>query len=250
MTHPSNSEEIDVSVIIPGYNEELNIRRAIERCKAALDELKLRHEIIIVDDCSTDATGKIADALAAADPSIRVIHNPINLNVGASILIGYRAARGRLMTHNAMDLPFDTKDLGRIVPLFDDPDVALVVVARTDRSAHSTWRKVTSWVHHWMVRTLFWVNIPDMNFVQVCRRSMVQNIGVRARSPAFVTPEMIIRTKNAGMKIAHATAVFHQREVGEAKHGKPRDILWTFADMISFWLEGRGRRSAPEKGAR
>ena len=45
--------------------------------------------------------------------------------------------------HNAMDLPFDPRDFGTIVPMFDDPELALVVVTRADRSAHSPWRKVT-----------------------------------------------------------------------------------------------------------
>jgi hypothetical protein len=117
--------------------------------------------------------------------------------------------------------------------------MAMVVVGRTDRSAHSLWRKTTSIVHYWMVRTLFWSALPDMNFVQVCRRSAIDGLGVRARSPAFVAPEMIIRARDAGLKIGHVTAIFHSRKVGKGKFGKPRDILWTLADMMSFWLERR-----------
>jgi glycosyltransferase involved in cell wall biosynthesis len=243
-THADDRDAIDFTLVLPGYNERLSLPNAVERSKAALGDLRLSYEIIIVNDCSTDDTGQIADQLAAADPNIRVIHNPINLNVGASILIGYKSARGRLMAYNGVDLPFDPRDLGAIVPMFDDPEIAAVAVVRTDRSAHSAWRKVTSFVHHWMVRILFWTDVPDMNFVQIWRRSMVQDLGVRARSPAFVTPEMIIRTKNAGMKIVQASAVFHTRKAGEAKFGKPRDILWTLSDMISFWLEGSGRSAA------
>jgi dolichol-phosphate mannosyltransferase len=243
-------ENIRLSVVIPGYNEQMNIRRAVERCTRALDELGVAYEIIIVDDASPDDTGAIADAMAAGDPRIRIIHNPINLNVGASILIGYQIARGELVTHNAMDLPFDPRDLARILPLFEDPEMAMVVVGRSDRAAHSLWRKATSLVHHWLVRILFWSALPDMNFVQVCRRSAVVGLGVRARSPAFVTPEMIIRARDAGLKIAQVTATFHPRTEGEAKFGKPRDILWVLVDMISFRLEhrrgprGRGKEAA------
>jgi glycosyltransferase involved in cell wall biosynthesis len=236
-------EEVMLSVVIPGFNEQQSIRLAIETCRKALDHQGISHEILIVDDASTDGTGAIADALAATDPAVRVIHNPINLNVGASILIGYRAARGRLVTHNAMDLPFDPSDLHRILPRFDDPSLAMVVVARIDRSAHSVWRKVTSIVHHWIVRTLFLVDVSDMNFVQVVRRSVANELGVRARSPAFVTPEMIIRARRAGVRMEEVEAVFHHRKVGKGHFGKPRDILWALADIASFWLEGRGLRS-------
>ncbi|MCZ7660914.1 MAG: glycosyltransferase family 2 protein [Xanthobacteraceae bacterium] len=231
-----------LTIVIPAYLEQMNIRHAIDRCKIALAEMEISYEILIVDDASPDETGAIADSLAAEDPHVRVIHNLVNVNVGTSILIGYRAARGVLVTHNAMDLPFDPRDLGRILTLFKDPEMALVVVSRTDRSAHSLWRKTTSFLHHWLIRLLFWSALPDMNFVQVCKRSAVLELGVRARSPAFVTPEMIIRAREAGLKIGHVEATFHPRRQGEAKFGKPRDILWTLADMISFRLEHRARR--------
>jgi dolichol-phosphate mannosyltransferase len=249
MAEFNSSRDVALSVVIPGYNEQLNIQSAVETCRQALRELNVTFEIIIIDDASSDDTGAIADALAAADPSIRVIHNSVNLNVGIGILIGFQAARGRLVTHNAMDLPFDPRDLTRILPMFDDPAVALVVVTRTDRSAHTKWRQLTSWVHHRMVRILFWNALPDMNFVQVWRRSAIAPLGVRARSPAFVTPEMIIRAKDAGLKMEHFQTTFHRRKIGAGQFGKPRDILWTLADMISFWIErGAGRRTTRSTG--
>lgn len=231
-----------LSVVLPGYNEQANIRTAVEACVRALDDLKIPFEVVIVDDGSSDETGAISDALAAADPRIRVVHNIVNVNVGIAILVGHRVARGELVTHNGMDLPFDPRDLALILPMFDDPDLALVVVSRVDRSAHSSWRKVTSFVHHWMVRILFWSALPDMNFVQVWRRTAIAPLDVRARSPAFVTPELIIRARDAGLKIGHFKTVFHSRKIGTGQFGKPRDILWTLADILSFWIERRLQR--------
>lgn len=236
---------VDLSVIIPAYNEQANCRRTIEDCKRRLDGLGLTYEIIIIDDASTDDTGVIVDALAAGAAFIRVIHNPINLNVGANILLGFQAARGRLVTHNAMDLPFDPSDLAGVIPMFDDPKVGVVVFSRIDRSAHSLWRKIASVVHHWMVRALFLINVSDLNFVQVYRRSILPELRVRSRSPAFVTPELIIRAHKAGFGVVQVTAQFHPRKAGKGNFGWPRDILWTLADMFSFWLEGAGKPRGP-----
>ena len=236
------SEEVAVSVVIPGYNEERNIENAVRRCLSALERSGLRHELIVVNDASTDRTGEIAESLAINHPAIRVIHNPINLNVGLSVLIGMHAARGRLVTHNAMDLPFDPEDLGRLLPMLDNADIAVVV--RKDRSAHSSWRKITSIVHHWMVRILFWTDIRDMNFVQAYRREVIQRLHVKAKSPAFVTPELLIRARRAAFRIVEMEADFHRRQVGASSFGKSRDILWTFSDMLSFWLEGGGRNKS------
>ena len=232
--------DIAVTVVIPGYNEERNIEDAVGRCRSALERLGVRHEIIVVNDGSTDRTGEIADTLSAGNSAVRVIHNPINLNVGISVLIGMRAARGHVVTHNAMDLPFDPADLARVLPKFEQADI--VVMVRTDRSAHSVWRKITSTVHHWMVRILFWTGIRDMNFVQAYRREVIHALPVKAKSPAFVTPELLIRAQKAGYRMVEIEAEFHRRRAGTSSFGRPRDILWTFADMLSFWLEGGGRR--------
>lgn len=231
---------VDVSVVIPGYNEERNVENAVTQCLRALEKLECRHEIVVVNDASTDRTGEVADSLAARFPTVRVIHNPINLNVGISVLIGMRAAKGGLIMHNSMDLPFDPHDIGRAVKVAREADV--VVVVRTGREAHSLWRQLTSFVHHWMVRILFWTDVRDMNFVQVYRREVLQSLPVKAKSPAFVTPELIIRAKRAGYRMVEIEAKFHRREFGSANFGRPRDILWTLSDMLSFWLEGGGRK--------
>jgi glycosyltransferase involved in cell wall biosynthesis len=240
MHSTERAPEVDVTVVLPGYNEERNIEKAVSRCLTALDSLGITHEVLVVNDGSTDQTPALAESLAVRNPAVRVIHNPVNLNVGISVLIGMRAARGRVVTHNSMDLPFAPEDLGKMLALLERADV--VVAVRKGRAAHSPWRKITSLVHHWMVRILFWIDVRDMNFVQAYRREVLERLPVKAKSPAFVTPELIIRAKRAGYRIAEFETEFHRRQAGQANFGRPRDILWTFSDMLSFWLEGGGRR--------
>ena len=228
--------EIALTLVLLAYNEEDNVQPAVERCLTALRRLGVTHELIVVNDGSTDRTPDILESLARKHEAIRLIHNPINLNVGISVLLGMRAARGRIVTHNSMDLPFDPDEIARLLPLFDRADV--VVVVRTGRTAHSPWRKVTSFVHHWIVRLLFWIDVRDMNFVQAYRREVLESLTVKAKSPAFVTPELIIRARRANYRFAEIEAEFHRRKAGVANFGKSRDILWTLADMLSFWLEG------------
>jgi glycosyltransferase involved in cell wall biosynthesis len=226
-----------LTLLMPGYNEEANVEEAIQRCLRVLPDLVARYEVIIVDDGSTDRTPELADRLAQESPFVRVIHNPVNLSVGISLLIGMKAASCDLVLHNAMDYPFDLADLDRILPLFPEWDV--VVVARTNREAHSAYRKLTSLVNYWLIRLLFRAPFGDMNFVQVYKREVLQALRVKAKSPAFVTPELLIRAREHGFKITEVEAVFHRRHKGKASFGKPRDILWTLADMLSFWLERR-----------
>ncbi len=228
-------KKLSLSLVLPGYNEEASIKETVETGRNVLGSLLERYEIIIVNDGSTDKTAIIADRLQEQYPEVTVVHNPINLGVGISLQIGFQAANCDLVLHNAMDYPFDLKDLELLLPLFPTWDV--VIVSRTDRSAHSLYRKITSLVHFWLVRLLFRVPFSDMNFVQVYKRNVLQHLSVKAKSPAFVTPELLIRAKNQGFRITEFKAPFHPRKKGQANYGKPRDILWTLADMLSYWIE-------------
>src|SRR5271166_5596717 len=86
------SENADVapclSVIIPMYNEEATIREIIGLVRAQ----RPVQEIIIVDDCSSDGSPKLADQLAAETPGVRVVHHPVNCGKGAALRTGFTMA--------------------------------------------------------------------------------------------------------------------------------------------------------------
>lgn len=233
-----NTAPRSVSVVYPCYNEQANVVDTLRRSVAALESLGVEHELLLVDDGSVDESARIAEEAARQHGwSVRVIRNPVNLGVGLSILVGLRAATKEIVLHNAMDYPFDLADLRAVLPLFREADI--VAVVRTDRSAHSPFRKLTSLVNHWLIRALFRPGLRDMNFIQAYRTDVLAGLSIRAKSPAFVTPELLIRAKRKGIRIAQIQLPFHPRMRGSASHGKPRDILWTLADMVAFWLEAR-----------
>ena len=233
---------MEISVIFPAYNEEQNIQAAMLRARDALRPLFDRFEIIIVDDASQDRTPQIADALAAEYPEIRVIHNKPNKGQGESILIGFRAARHSLLIHNAMDYPFDLKDLRLMLPALAEADV--VVAARVRRAGYTLYRKLTSVVNIAFLHLLFEPKLRDYNFVQLYRKTVFDSLPVQSRGPAFVTPEMLIRAHDMGYRIKEVEIEYHARERGEATAGKPLVILRSLRDMLAFWLQRRRERSA------
>lgn len=224
-----------ISLVIPGYNEEASIKETVQKCLAILSAITEQYEVIIINDGSMDEMGKIADQLQTEYSSVRVIHNPINLGIGISLLIGFHAAKYELVLNNSMDYPFDLKDLKEILPFF--PEVDVVIIARVDRSAHSWYRKMISIVHNWIIRLLFFINISDFNFIQVYKKEVLNAIHVEAQSPSFVTAELLIKARDKKFKIKEVKKVFYPREKGESHCGKPRHIFWAFADMLSFWLK-------------
>jgi glycosyltransferase involved in cell wall biosynthesis len=219
---------------MPGLNEEANVVRAVERAVAALERCARDFEVIVIDDGSRDRTAELAAAVAARDPRVRVLRNGRNLNYGLSLLRGIAAARCEWVLHEPMDLPLDPGEIERIGPALDGADV--VVVVRHDRSAHPPWRRLTSWTNHWLLRILFRPRAADLNFVQFYRRAWVQEVPVRSTSPAFVTPELILRAERTGRCVREVPAAFLRRDRGKAHFGRPKDILWTLRDMLRLRL--------------
>jgi len=111
-----------LSVFFPMWNEQDYIERAVEaareECEALLAENDIAdYEIIIVNDASTDRTGEMADAIAASDPRVRVVHHPENRKLGGSMKSGFAAATGDLVLYTDADLPFDMHDVHKAMRL-------------------------------------------------------------------------------------------------------------------------------------
>jgi dolichol-phosphate mannosyltransferase len=236
------ASRISLSVVMPVLNEEANLERALARLSAALERFTDEHEIIVVDDGSTDATGAIAARWAAADPAVTVLRNPRPQNYGIALAQGIAAARCEWILHDPADLPLAPEDLPLFLPHLAGADV--VVACRTSRAAHAPWRQLTSWTNAKLLRLLFAPGVPDLNFVQLYRRSFAQPLRLHTTSPAFVTPELILRAERTGRVVRQVTAEFRRREAGTAHFGKLQDITWTLVDMLRFrvhtWVRGFG----------
>ena len=110
-----------LTVFFPMWNEEEYIGRAVGAAREACESLIAAgeiedFEILIIDDASTDDTGKIADAMAAADRRLRVVHHPMNRKLGGALKTGYAEATGDLVLYSDADLPFDMDELRQGLP--------------------------------------------------------------------------------------------------------------------------------------
>jgi glycosyltransferase involved in cell wall biosynthesis len=225
-----------LSVVLPVFNEEEILEETTCIFLQDLSRLQSDYEIIIVDDGSSDQTGKIADSLAEKIGCLKVIHNPKNLGSGKSLYLGFKEARGELLIGNFADRPFDLKELRNILPLFDDQNTDFVVVARTDRSANTFYRKLTSLLNYWLIRLLFRVRVSDFQFAQIYKKEIIETISIMS-TQTFVPPELIIKALYNGFKMIEYRSKFYPREKGNAKCGKPKVIFKTLHDIFRFWCK-------------
>lgn len=139
-----------LSVVIPCYNEAATLKEIVAEVKSlASDSLAL--EILIVDDCSTDDSRRVAEELAAADPSVRVLCHAVNQGKGAALKTGFLSATGDFVCVQDADLEYDPRDyLKMLKPMVEGR--ADVVFGSRYLQQHE--RRVLRWWHSTMNKFL------------------------------------------------------------------------------------------------
>ncbi|MCU0503585.1 MAG: glycosyltransferase family 2 protein [Anaerolineae bacterium] len=102
-----------LTVLMPAYNEARGLAQSVGLVLAKLHEMAIPAELLIVDDCSRDGTAEIADALAAAEADVLVIHHPENRGIGGGMVTGFAAARGEWLILIPADLALDLDELNK-----------------------------------------------------------------------------------------------------------------------------------------
>ena len=228
-----------VSIVFPMYNEEAYIHRAVRAARAALQQLP-DHEIIIVDDCSTDRTGALADELARQDPRVKVVHNLVNRRLGGTLRAGYAVASKELLLYTDADLPFDLQEeLPRAVRLLEYQEADVLSAYRFDRTSEGFVRTVYSFVYNSLINTLFGLRIKDVNFsFKLFRRALLEKFPLKSEG-SLIDVEFLVRAKKAGASIIQIGVDYFPRSRGISTLSSPAVIVKILKELFALWGELR-----------
>ena len=228
-----------ISVVFPMWNEEAYVHRAVAAAREAVSEITTDWEIILVNDCSTDRTGELADALARDDPRIKVIHNPRNRKLGGTLRAGYARAAKDLVAYSDADLPFDFRELPRAVRLLDYQQADVLAAYRHDRTAEGGLRTLYTLVYTYLIRLLFNLRVRDVNFsFKLFRRSLLQRIELKSEG-SFIDAEFLVRARKAGASIIQIGVDYFPRSRGVSTLSSPGVILTILREMARLYGELR-----------
>lgn len=214
------SKSFVLSIIIPCYNEKSTIEKCVERVLAIQDD-ELSLEIIIVDDCSTDSSLKIAKEIAEKHPSIKVVGHTKNQGKGAALRTGFALATGDFVAVQDADLEYNPKDLKRlIIPLVEDnADVVL-----GSRFLSSDYHRVLYFWHSLgnkfltlLSNMLTDLNLTDMETCyKVFKREIIQSITIKENRFGF-EPEIVAKVAQLRVRIAEMGISYLGRTYDEGK---------------------------------
>ncbi len=223
-----------MTILIPAYNEEDGLTPCVELMLGQLDALGVAGEILIVDDCSRDHTGAIADELAARDARVRVCHHTVNRNIGGGFLTGVEQARGEWMILIPVDLGLEPAELRRY--LAATPSADIVVGVSTERGDYTGFRRLVSWVNIHLIQLLFRLPLRQFNFVSLYRVEVLRCIKIEYWRSAFFFAEILIKARALTYRLVEVEIQYRPRATGRATGANRKLIARTVRDMLQFWL--------------
>jgi glycosyltransferase involved in cell wall biosynthesis len=232
VTGPGPARVPALSYFFPAHNEEANLRGLVEEALATLPSLAETFEVVIVDDGSRDATARIADELAAADPRVRAVHHPRNLGYGAALRTGFGAARHDLIAFTDGDRQFRVADIGRLTPRYAEGGVDAVVGFRIKR-ADPLIRTLYAKAYRLANRIFFGLRVTDVDCAcKLLRRDALRGINVESGG-AFFSAELLIKLRAAGRSVVEVGVPHYPRTAGSPTGARPQVV---FRAMRDFWL--------------
>ena len=149
---------VDVSLVIPAYNEEARLAPTLAHCVRYLSASPWSWEIVVVDDGSTDGTVALCRRLAADVPGLRVVETRPNRGKGHAVRVGVRAARGAVIVMYDADGSTPVAEVGKLVAPIARGEAAIAIGSRYvdgRRTDQPAWRRVWSRLANFvMQRTL------------------------------------------------------------------------------------------------
>ena len=224
-----SSETPDISVFLPVYNEEPNLRPLHAKMNDALATLGRTAEIIYVDDGSSDASLEVLREIAERDARVRVIALRRNYGQTAAMSAGIDAARGRVLIPMDADLQNDPADIRRLLEKLDE-GYDVVSGWRKNRQDKAVTRKCPSMLANRLISWIGGVPLHDYGCsLKAYRRDSLSDVRLYGEMHRFIP----IYASWAGARVTEIPVDHHARTMGVSKYGLSRTLKVIF-DLVTI----------------
>jgi dolichol-phosphate mannosyltransferase len=219
----------EISIFLPVYNEEPNLRPLHAKLDDALKKLGRSAEIVYVDDGSADGSLKILREIADMDPRVRVVALRRNYGQTAAMAAGIDAARGEVLIPMDADLQNDPADIERLLTKLDE-GYDVVSGWRKNRKDKMITRKIPSMIANRLISWIGGVPLHDYGCsLKAYRRESLQDVRLYGEMHRFIP----IYASWAGARVTEIPVEHHARTMGKSKYGLSRTLKVVF-DLMTI----------------
>lgn len=223
---------MDISVVIPLYNEDESLRELYARVAAALKATGRSYEIIFVDDGSTDGSYRVLEELHRGDPGhVSVYSFRKNYGKSAALATGFDKADGDIVITMDADLQDDPAEIPNLIAKLDG-DCDLVSGWKFPRHDPLS-KRVPSKVINWLTAKLTGVRIHDMNCgLKAYKAEVIKGLTLYGEQHRFI-PALV---HASGFRVGEIKVQHHQRKFGSTKFGAKRFVEGIFDLLTVLFL--------------
>lgn len=216
-----------ISVVVPVLNEEKNVRPMFSKVKKALDKMPGKHEVIYVDDGSTDSTYKELRAIYKNDKMLKVVRLQRNYGKATALAAGFQKARGDIIVTMDGDLQDEPMEMKMLI---DKLNEGYGLVSGWKQAKHKgSIRRLPSKIFNLMVRRLTHLKIHDFNCpFKAYRAEAAKGLCLYGQMHRYI-PALVMWQ---GYKVTEVPVLNYERKFGETKYHSGR-ILKGFLDLIT-----------------
>ena len=211
---------MDLSVVVPVYNEVDNLRPLCTRVREALAEAGREYEVILVDDGSRDGSSELLAELHAEDATLKVLRFRRNFGQTAALAAGFEYARGDVIVSLDADLQNDPVDIPRLLAKLDE-GYDLVNGWRADRRDPFLRRRLPSQVANALIAWVTRVDVHDSGCtLKAFRRDVAKGLKLYGEMHRFI-PAL---AADMGARLTELPVAHHPRTHGTSKYGLTRTL--------------------------
>lgn len=230
-------QALNVSLILPAYNEEENISALTEKLIEAANTLSMEYEILLVDDGSKDRTGEICDQLSKKYPNVQAEHHSQNQGKTKAFETGVKRCKGTVAVLIETDLQYSPRDLKTLLRPFKE-DFDFVNGWRVVRS-DKLHRRILSGTYNYLVRSLFGTPFRDHNSgYKAFKKDVIMKIYKHLNKVKLTGPHryFLVIAEQLGYRGSEVPVQHYPRPAGTSYINPFRTPLATFADMVRIRL--------------
>jgi glycosyltransferase involved in cell wall biosynthesis len=223
-----------LSVFFPAYNDSGTIASLVIRAVQAASQLTEDFEVIVVNDGSADATGEIAEELAARYPQVRVVHHERNRGYGGALRTGFATATKDFVFYTDGDAQYDPTEMGLLWQRMRD-GVDWVNGYKISRS-DPIHRIIIGRIYHHSVKLLFRLRVRDVDCdFRLMRRHIFDHVRLEKNS-GVICLEMMKKFQDAGFNVVEVPVHHYHRTHGRSQFFNVRRIMKTGVDVLRLWF--------------
>ena len=223
-----------ISIFLPAYNDEKTIEKLVLDAISVLEPLSFDYEIIIIDDASKDATGKVAERLVKNYRKVRLLQHKKNRDYGGVLKTGFANAAKEWVFYTDGDGQYDIKEIIKLLPYAGEYDLINgYILKRND----SNYRMLFGRMYQFLLDICFGKTLKYVNCdFRLIKKAAIDRVEINSNS-GFAPAEMVIKLTRNGIKVKQILINHFARKYGHSQFLDFKKIFNLSKDMLKFLIQ-------------